>query len=373
MTTRNFGASFGLPTLLLTVFVAAFGWHCADAALQNRQGPTRPRPVVERGELASHEARRIALFEAASPSVVHIQTTARRVPLFSRTVQEYPQGEGSGFLWDEHGTVITNYHVLVNAHRAQVTLASGESYWANLVGVDPDHDLAALRIEVEDAELQPIELGSSDDLEVGQDVYAIGNPFGFDQTLTTGVISGLGRVIQSQSARKIFGVIQTDAAINPGNSGGPLLDSAGRLIGVNTAIYSPSGAYAGIGFAVPVDTVNRVIPQLIAYGRTARAGLGVTLIPDSNARRLGLDGVAIHEVPEGSAAAEAGLQGIWTDDSGNYQLGDVVIAIDGKRIHSSADLQDALVDHISGDEVEVWFEREGETLKRKITLQALDG
>lgn len=373
MTTRTLGTTFGLPTLLLLVFVAGFGWHCADAALQDPDRPVNPRPIVERGELADIEERRIALFDAASPSVVHIRTTARVTPLFSRTVQEYPQGEGSGFLWDEEGTVITNYHVLVNAHRAQVTLANGQSYWANLVGVDPDHDLAALRIEVEDVDLEPIQLGTSEDLRVGQDVYAIGNPFGFDQTLTTGVISGLGRVIQSQSARKIFGVIQTDAAINPGNSGGPLLDSAGRLIGVNTAIYSPSGAYAGIGFAVPVDTVNRVVPQLIAYGRTARAGLGVTLIPDSNARRLGLDGVAINEVPESSAAAAAGLRGIWTDSAGNYQLGDVVIAIGGKRVHSAADLQDALVDHVAGDWVTVWVERDGETLEKEIELQALDG
>ncbi len=249
-----------------------------------------PRPVTARGDLAEDEKSTISLFRNVSPAVVYITTASVRRDRFSFNLMEIPRGTGSGFIYDKQGHVVTNYHVIQNADTANVTLADQSTWPAQLVGVEPDQDLAVLKVDIPSARLQPILIGTSDDLQVGQKVFAIGNPFGFDQTLTTGVISGLGREVTSVTERKITGVVQTDAAINPGNSGGPLLDSAARLVGVNTAIYSPSGAYAGIGFAVPVDTVNRIVPQLIQHGRVARPVLGI--IPDDRVtRRLGIDGV----------------------------------------------------------------------------------
>ena len=208
--------------------------------------------------------------------MVFITTTTRQVDFWTRNVFEVPQGTGSGFVWDESGHIVTNYHVVQGAASAKVTLGETE-YDADTVGVAPDQDLAVLEIRAARANLAPIAIGTSADLQVGQKVFAIGNPFGLDHTLTTGIVSALGRTIQSVTNRPIDGAIQTDAAINPGNSGGPLLDSAGRLIGVNTAIYSPSGASAGIGFAVPVDTVSRIVPELITHGKVVRPRLGVVL------------------------------------------------------------------------------------------------
>jgi len=212
-----------------------------------------PRAVTARGDLAEDEKGTISLFKAVSPSVVYITTMAVRQEFFSLRALEVPQGAGSGFVWNDNGYIVTNYHVIAEAQGARVTLADRSTWSAQLVGAEPDKDIAVLKIDAPKHLLPPIPLGTSSDLQVGQKVFAIGNPFGFDQTLTTGVISGLGREIESATHRLIQGVIQTDAAINPGNSGGPLLDSAGRVIGINTAIVSPSGAYAGIGFAVPVD------------------------------------------------------------------------------------------------------------------------
>jgi S1-C subfamily serine protease len=227
-----------------------------------------PRVVTARGDLAAEEKANIELFRQASPSVVYITVLSRRLDAFSLNVYEIPEGTGSGFIWDDQGHIITNFHVIRNAQAAQVTLADHSTYNAGLVGIAPNKDLAVLKIDAPKKLLRPLPIGTSHDLVVGQKTFAIGNPFGLDQTLTTGVVSALGREIRSATRQPIAGVIQTDAAINPGNSGGPLLDSAGRLIGVNTAIYSPSGAYAGIGFAIPVDTVNEVIPLLIRQGKT---------------------------------------------------------------------------------------------------------
>jgi S1-C subfamily serine protease len=220
--------------------------------------------------LTDDERETIALFEQASPSVVYITSLSVRRDLFTLNVLEIPQGTGSGFVWDDAGHIVTNFHVIQNADRAQVTLADRSTWVAELVGVAPAKDLAVLRIDAPAAKLRPLPVGSSEDLRVGQTVLAIGDPFGLDQTLTTGVISALGREIESVAQIPIRDVIQTDAAINPGNSGGPLLDSSGRLIGVNAAIYSPSGAYAGIGFSIPVDTVKWVVPELIEHGELRR-------------------------------------------------------------------------------------------------------
>jgi S1-C subfamily serine protease len=236
-----------------------------------------PRAVNPRGELLSDEKSTITLFRQASPSVVNITAIGVERDLFTLNLYQIPQGTGSGFVWDTNGDIITNFHVIQQADAAQVTLADQSNWKARIVGVAPDKDIAVLRIDAPANRLRPIPIGTSKDLQVGQSVFAIGNPFGLDQTLTTGVISALNREIESVTRRPIQGVIQSDAAINPGNSGGPLLDSAGRLIGVNTAIYSPSGTSAGIGFAIPVDIVNRIVPELIRSGKVTRPGLGIQI------------------------------------------------------------------------------------------------
>lgn len=319
-----------------------------------------PRVVTPRGDLAADEKATIELFENASPSVVYVTSVATRSSLFGLNVQEIPQGTGSGFIWDQNGHVVTNFHVIQAGSGAEVTLSNHRSYDADVVGYAPDQDLAVLRIRAPAGELKPIPVGTSDDLQVGQKVFAIGNPFGLDQTLTTGIVSALGRTIPAVSGRTIRDVIQTDAAINPGNSGGPLLDSAGRLIGVNTAIVSPSGTSAGIGFAVPVDTVNRVVPQLIAHGRVIRPQLGIQVAHDSITRRLGLSGVLIVQIEEGSGAEKAGLRGTTRTSDGRLILGDIIQAVDGRPVRSYDDLLNILEEHKSGDTVRLTVLRHGE-------------
>jgi S1-C subfamily serine protease len=300
---------------------------------------------------------------------VYITNIARRRDFFTRNVTEIPQGTGSGFVWDREGHIITNLHVIQGANLATVTLSDNTTWDAQLVGEAPDHDLAVLVIEAPQELLVPIPVGRSTDLLVGQKVFAIGNPFGLDQTLTTGVISALGREITAQTGRTISGVIQTDAAINPGNSGGPLLDSAGRLIGMNTLILSPSGASAGIGFAVPVDTINRVVTQILRHGRVIRPGLGVQIAEDAASRRLGLDGVLVFSVAEGSAAAEAGLRGTTRDRRGRLVLGDVIVKVGNDDVTTTDDLANALERHEVGDRVEVTVERDNGRMTVPVVLQ----
>jgi S1-C subfamily serine protease len=285
---------------------------------------------------------------------------------------EIPQGAGSGFIWDEQGHIVTNFHVIQNASSAQVMLNDRTAVNARLVGVSEDYDLAVLKIDVPASDLRPIDVGTSNDLQVGQKVFAIGNPFGLDQTLTTGVISGLGREIPAPTGRPIQGVIQTDAAINPGNSGGPLLDSAGRLIGVNTAISSPSGAYAGVGFAVPVDTVQRIVPELIRDGRITRPGLGVRLVDDQFVERLGLQGAMIQDVADESAAARAGLRPTTIEGGRNVRWGDLITHVDGRPLQNRADLYKALDGRRVGETVKLTVIREGKAIELDVTLQALE-
>jgi S1-C subfamily serine protease len=330
-----------------------------------------PRTVTPRGDLAADERATIELFRQASPSVVYITSLARRRDIFSLNLFEIPQGTGSGFVWDQNGHIITNFHVIQGASGARVTLADQSVWDAQLVGTAPDQDLAVLYINAPKQQLAPITIGTSSDLQVGQKVFAIGNPFGLDQTLTTGIISALGREITAVTDRTISGVIQTDAAINPGNSGGPLLDSAGRLIGVNTAIYSPSGLSAGIGFAVPVDTINRVVPQLIRHGRIIRPGLGVRIADDATARRFGLQGVLIIQVEKGSAAETAGLHGTTRDAEGRLLLGDVIVGINADAITTSHDLMNILEKYTVGTTVTVAVLRQGARLTVPVTLQPL--
>jgi S1-C subfamily serine protease len=332
----------------------------------------QPRAITARGALAEDEQSTITLFKMVSPSVVFITSLAPQMDFFNFRALEIPQGAGSGFIWDDNGYVVTNYHVMMNAQRAKVVLADGSVRTGLLVGTEPDKDVAVLKIDAPKSLLPPIPLGTSEKLEVGQKVYAIGNPFGFDQTLTTGIISGLGREIIAATKRPIQGVIQTDAAINPGNSGGPLLDSAGRVIGINTAILSPSGAYAGIGFAVPIDAVNRVVPQIIRAGAATKPGLGISIAEDHVTKRLGLEGVLIVSVMEDGAAERAGLRPTTRDENGRIIPGDVIVGIDGKPVKSTGDLFKILDGHEVGDILQLGIQRRDEgALQIKIQLQAL--
>jgi len=308
-------------------------------AVQSPAAPL-PDPPLPEG-LSAEERRDIDVFRRASASVVYITNFTRQVDFFSFDAVETPSGTGSGFVWDKDGHIVTNFHVIEDGTKFSVTLGDAE-YDATLVGAAPDKDLAVLKVEAAAGRLVPLEVGRSGDLVVGQRVLAVGNPFGFDHTLTTGVVSGLGRELRSPSGRRIRDVIQTDAAINPGNSGGPLLDSSGRLIGINSAIFSPSGASAGISFAVPIDTVSRLVPQLIRYGRIKQPGIaGAALVSDAIARANGLEGVAIYQVEEGSPSDAAGLTGVTLTRSRRPRLGDVIVAVDGKRVRSQQDLFDA--------------------------------
>ncbi len=332
-----------------------------------------PRAVVARGELAADEQTTIEIFRATSPSVVYITTTRPALDLSTRNLREVPRGSGSGLIWDEAGHVVTNYHVVEGVRSAHVRLADDRSYEAAVVGVSPAHDLAVLRIQVPFRRPAPVKLGASADLRVGQKVFAIGNPFGFDHTLTTGVISALDRTLRTEEGGAIQHLIQTDAAINPGNSGGPLIDSAGRLIGINTAIYSPSGAFAGIGFAVPVDTANRVVPQLIAAGRYVRPTLGIRANDEISAAvgtELGVEGVLVLAIDPGSAAERAGVRASRVSRDGGLVPGDFIQAVDGTPIRSVGELIDILERHRPGDAVELGFHREGALGKLKVTLTA---
>ena len=330
----------------------------------------KARLVLPRGDLAQDEKSTIELFKLVSPSVVYITSITVQRDIFSFRALEIPRGTGSGFVWDENGYIVTNFHVIQDAQAVEVTLADSSTWKADLVGFEPDKDLAVLKIDVPKKLLRQITVGTSSDLEVGQKVFAIGNPFGFDQTLTTGVISGLGREIEPVTRRPIQGVIQTDAAINPGNSGGPLLDSAGRLIGINTAIVSPSGAYAGIGFAVPVDVVNRMVPQIIRYGKVQKPVLGVTIAEDHVVKGLGAKGVLIFTVTPGGAADKAGLRPTRRDRRGRIVLGDLIVAIDGNKVSESRDLFRILDSYNIGDKVKLRVRRPDGEIDLDVILQA---
>ena len=340
----------------------------ALATAQRAKIEAEARPVVDRSGLTAEERTVTSLFEQAGPSVVYITSIALRRDWFRLNVMEIPRGTGSGFIWDGEGHVVTNYHVIRDGNRAEVTLADQSTWKATVIGVAPEKDLAVLRIEAPREKLLPISIGTSADLLVGQSVLAIGNPFGFDQTLTTGIISALGREIDSMDGVPIRDVIQTDAAINPGNSGGPLLDSAGRLIGVNTAIVSPSGSYAGLGFAIPVDTVNWVVPELISHGRIRRPVLGIDLVGDHAARRLGLQGALVGTVSRGSGADEAGMRPTYRSRNGRWVLGDLIVAVDGEPVRSSGDLRLALERRSAGENVKVRVNRDGDEIDLDVRL-----
>ncbi len=366
-----------MRTRFILFFVAAFGiGFAAGQSVSGGRvsrtvapGPPAPgtaAPGIESPEpeampegLSPEERRDIEVFRSASASVVYITSVALRRDFFSLDVLRIPQGTGSGFVWDRRGHIVTNYHVIEEGNAFSVTLADQSVWEATVIGAAADKDLAVLRIEAPSRQTTPITLGSSQGLVVGQRVLAVGNPFGLDHSLTTGVVSALGRELRSPNGRTIHDVIQTDAAINPGNSGGPLLDSRGRLIGVNSAIYSTSGSSAGIGFAVPVDTVRRLVPQLIEHGRPIQPDIGVTWLSDGVAGRLGLRGAVIYEVREGGPAERAGLRGIRVSRWDRIFVGDVVVAANGQPVRSSDEVLHVFETLGVGKSVTLTVERDG--------------
>ena len=357
---------------VLMVLIVAVSINCAPgpSPLPVKAQTREEVRVVPPTELFPDELATVELFERVSSSVVYITVLTRRTDWFGRTSAEVPQGTGTGFVWDDEGHVITNVHVLSGASAAQVVMHDQTTYDAEWVGGSASHDLAVLRITAPAEELRSMEVGNSDALRVGQSVFAIGNPFGLSATLTKGIVSALGRRIQGMDAdgTLIEEVIQTDAAINRGNSGGPLLDSSGRLIGVNTQIASPSGGSAGVGFAVPVNTVLRVVPQLIENGAYTPPRLGITPWGASRTvvRRLGTTGVLVGAVARGSSAASAGLIGV---DVSRNRIGDIIQGIDGEAVNSLGELRAVLDRYDPGDEVTVTILRDGETQDVEIELQ----
>lgn len=360
-----------LVSLSLPTIVSAY-WNEPARKVSNTESGSSTSALATPVKLGSDEKETISIFERATKSVVFITNTALRRDFWSLNTFEVPQGSGSGIIWDRQGHIVTNFHVVYGADSIQVVLSDQTSFQAKVVGFDPDHDLAVLRISTSKKQLAPIDVGNSQGLRVGQKVLAIGNPFGLDHTLTTGVVSALGRTIKSMNERTIEGVIQTDAAINPGNSGGPLLDSSGRLIGINTQIVSPSGAYAGIGFAVPVNTITRVVPQLIKFGKLIRPGMGISLIPDSIAARWGIEGLIIARVEPGSPAEKAGLVSAKETRLGRIKLGDIITKINQESVKNFDDLIRILDRHKVGDRVTVEVRRNGKSRKVKVKLKAID-
>lgn len=362
-------------SVLFVASLALLGAWTTLPSASAKEKVAEPRQLALRGQLAVDELSTIDIFRKASPSVAYITTLDQVVNLLTMNVQEVPSGTGSGFLWDEQGHVVTNFHVIKAARKAKVRFSDQQSYDATLVGVSPANDLAVLKVDFKGQKPASIPLGSSHDLQVGQHVLAIGNPFGLDHTLTSGIVSALDRSLTGDSGSAIHHLVQTDAAINPGNSGGPLLDSAGRLIGVNTAIYSPSGASAGIGFAIPVDTVNRVVPEIIAYGEYRRPSMGISTNDQANeylARSLGIRGVAILDISKGSPAAKVGLQIVRLGRDGKISSGDVIQSIDGKPIANIAEMDRQLDTRKIGDKVRLGVLRDGKQRELHVELVNLN-
>jgi S1-C subfamily serine protease len=362
-----------LGILAFLVFLPLFVWLLVPSVhLPFARTAATPREVTPRDPVGGDEQATIDLFEKSKASVVYISTRKEVVDYWTRNTFSVPQGTGSGFVWDDNDHVVTNMHVIANASEALVRLSDGRDYEATLVGASPDHDLAVLRIKVPSNRPPPLPVGSSHDLKVGQRVYAIGNPFGLDWTLTTGIVSALDRSLTAENGATIEHLVQTDAAINPGNSGGPLLDSAGRLIGITTAIYSPSGAYAGVGFAVPVDTVNRIVPKLIATGRYERPTLGIGMDEDINTaitRHLGVQGVAVLGVFPNTGASQAGLRAAQRNRGGDIVIGDVIVEIDGKPVTKPSLMLSILDEREIGDRVKLTLLREGKKVQVDVQLQ----
>jgi S1-C subfamily serine protease len=325
-------------------------------------------PLLAQAPLTPDEQNTIEVVKKNKNSVVFVTNIALVRDFFWGSEEKMPRGSGSGIVWDEKGHIVTNFHVIEDGVEFIVTLPNQEQRNAKLVGKEESKDIAVLRIQGDLSGLFPVSVGSSKDLLVGQKVVAIGNPFGFDYTVTRGIVSALGRKMLGAGEVTIRDMIQTDASINPGNSGGPLLNSSGDLIGMNTMIYSPSGASSGIGFAVPVDTIKKVVPELIRYGKVIRPGLGVSFVPDEYARRSRVEGVIIMEVQAGTTAAQAGLRGLSRDRYGRWLINDVITAVDKTPVKTYDDLFTALEDYKVGDTVTLTVERDGKVRPVRFTL-----
>lgn len=376
---RSPSRSGWLSALLVAVAGLAVYRFAGPAADPRLDPDAEPRPIAERGDLRADETATIELYERASPSVVFIRNLAVDVDRRYLDPYQIQEGTGSGIVWDELGHVVTNYHVVHNSRELEVTLANHETFAARIVGFEVEKDIAVLQIDAPREMLRPIPIGTSSDLRIGQTVFAIGNPFGLDQTLTSGLISGLGREIlnrfveEGRGQHPITDLIQTDCAINPGNSGGPLLDSAGRLIGMNNAIVTPTGAYAGIGFAIPVDTLQRTVTEILRYGQARRPGLGIYIENDAITRRYGIEGVMIIGVRPGTGAERAGLRGAGRGARGgdDVRRNDVIIAVGGAPVRDSNDLYRELDRSEIGDAVRLTILREGRTLEVEVEIQDL--
>lgn len=323
-----------------------------------------------RGQLNEDERNTINIVEQTKNSVVFITNIQYISDFFS--TEQVTRGSGSGFVWDNKGHIVTNYHVIEEGDLFNITLPNQEQRQARLVGKEELKDIAVLKIEGDVSDLFPLLIGSSRSLQVGQKVIAIGNPFGFDHTVTTGIVSATGRNIKGAGDVTIQNMIQTDASINPGNSGGPLLNSSGELIGMNTMIISPSGAYAGIGFAVPVDTIKKIVPQIIQHGKVIRPGLGISPLRDNIARSYGIVGVVLAVVQEGSAAYRAGLRGLYQNRRGQWVVQDIIVGIDDKPIRSFDDLYNVLDNYQIGDRVTLTVKRDGKERKVRMRLVKID-
>ncbi len=376
MTSRLFRIALVMAVVFVVVWMGARLYRqaveeqappAAPAPAAQAPAPEPPAPVVAQGRLSDWEKSVTSLFRAAAPSVAYITTEARRFDPLAGV--ETARGAGSGFVWDTEGHIVTNFHVIEDADTVYVQLDVGDPIPAKVVGGSPDYDIAVVRLAEVPKGLRPLPVGDSKSLQVGQSTFAIGNPFGLSRTLTTGIVSALERRLPTSRGREVRGVIQTDAAINPGNSGGPLLDSAGRLIGVNSAIYSESGTSAGIGFAIPVDLVKRVVPQIIRTGRAPRPGIGIAAADERIASQLGIQGVMVLGVARGSPAQRAGIQP-W--DLQRRRVGDVIVALDGKPVATLSDFAAMLDDIGVGKEITLTVRRgddEREVRTRTIDLQ----
>jgi S1-C subfamily serine protease len=353
--------------LLLGILIALVALAAQPYIERLLLASTAPRTVEPRGNLADIERSTIDLFERVAPSVVQVVARKGTTDLSATDEDSVDIQTGTGFVWDRVGHVVTNDHVVRGTSAIAIRLATGEVVRAEIVGLAPNYDLAVIRLQSVKQLPAPIMVGTSADLKVGQYAYAIGNPFGLDQSLTTGVISALKRRLPTSSGREISNVIQTDAAINPGNSGGPLLDSAGRLIGVNTAIVSPSGASIGVGFAIPVDVVNRIVPELVRTGRVPTPGIGIVPGDEAVATRLGVEGVIVAKTVPGSPAERAGLRGVNLTTS---TLGDIIIEANGVRIHRVPDLTDQLEQIGVGGKIRLILKRDGS--QTMVELEVID-
>jgi S1-C subfamily serine protease len=349
--------------------VSLAGTISLEPALSAQESGRREAPKGKDAPagLPAEEAAVLRLFRESSVSVVHVGPAGGQM---KADLAAFPEGAGSGIVWDDQGHIVTAHHIVARASDLRVTLPDLSTWKAVPVGSSAAHDLAVLRIDAPRGRLKPVPVGTSHDLQVGQKVFALGNPFGLDQTLSAGIVSGLGRQGPTAGRHKLRGLIQTDAAINAGNAGGPLLDSAGRLVGVNTVVADPAGTWRGTGFAVAVDEVNRVVPLLIRHGKVLRPHLGVEVGADDLARRLGVEGVLIVGVQEKGPAARAGLRPTRRDPDHGVVLGDVIVAVNGKKVKSSADLFDLLGDRRVGDKVTVTVLRDEERKEIEVTLDA---